>query len=129
MQQFALDFTQKVPPAAQARIADGMKAADEHANEQWRHVFDGCVLAAARRLQELTGEDVQDEVDKLPHPPETHNLSAIGPALKRAVKMGIIGYTGQMRRSLRPEKHGRHQHVWASKYFQEVTPKERNDEV
>jgi hypothetical protein len=124
-QQFALDFTQKLPPATQARIAEGMQAADEHADERWRHIFDACVVAAARRLKELTGEDVQDELDKLPNPPETHNLSAIGPALKRAVKMGVIGYTGQMRRSLRPEKHGRHQHVWASKYYEGATAQER----
>ncbi len=46
--QFALDFTQKLAPAAQERIADGMRQADENADCRWRHIFDGCVLAAAR---------------------------------------------------------------------------------
>jgi hypothetical protein len=47
--QFALDFAQKLAPATQARIHDGMKQADENAETRWKHIFDGCVLAAARK--------------------------------------------------------------------------------
>lgn len=118
MQQFHLDFEARVPPAVQARIHDGMKAADDHADEKWKHIFDACVLAVARRQPELTAADVREEFEKLNHPPDTHNLSAIGPALKRAQRMGIIKGTLAMRMSNVESTHGRKLTVWESKYYE-----------
>jgi hypothetical protein len=114
--QPTLDFTQKLPPAVQERIAEGMQQADENANARWKHVWDGCVLAAARRLHELTSDDVLEEFEKLNHPPGTHNMSAIGPAMKRAWKMGILSPTDRVVRSLRKEKQGNRHNIWISKY-------------
>ena len=116
-QQFALDFTQTLPAPAQARIADGMQAADEHANQRWPHNFDGCVLAAARRQREITSDDVLTEIESLPNPPETHNLAAIGPAMIRAAANGILTRTDRVRRSQRPEKHGNRQNIWISAVY------------
>ncbi len=99
MTQFALDFSGKMPPAAQERIHDGMKRADENADPKWRHIFDACVLAAARKKQEITSDDVLAEIESLPDPPKTHNLAAIGPAMKRAAQMGIIARTERFCRS------------------------------
>jgi len=113
--QFALDFTQKLPAPTQERIADGMRQADENADSRWRHIFDGCVLAAARKKPEITSDDVLAEIEALPDPPNTHNLAAIGPAMKRAAEMGLLAYTDRVKRSERPEKHGNRQNIWISK--------------
>jgi hypothetical protein len=116
-QQFALDFTQTIPPATQERIAAGMRQADEHADPRWRHIFDACVLAAARKRPEITSDDVLAEIEALPNPPSTHNLAAIGPAMKRAAQMGLLIYSDRVKRSERPEKHGNRQNVWVSKQW------------
>ena len=110
--QFALDFTEKVPAPAQERIAAGMKQADENADGRWRHIFDACVLAAAKKKPEITSDDVLAEIEALDQAPGTHNLAAIGPAMKRAAKMGVLAYTDRVKRSERPEKHGNRQNVW-----------------
>lgn len=116
---YILDFEQKLPPSAQ----DGMAQADVNADPVWKHIFDGCVLAAARRLEELTSDDVLDEIKKLPHPPNTHNLCAIGPAMKRAFEMRVIAPTERVVRSTRPEKKGNLHRVWKSNQY--VPPKEQ----
>lgn len=115
--QFALDFSSKRPPLVQEKIAEGMKQADDNANSQWRHIFDGCVLAAARKKEFITSDDVLTELEALPDPPETYNQSAIGPAMQRAQKMGLLEYTNEVRRSERPTKHGNRQNLWKSKVF------------
>lgn len=115
--QYSLDWSQKLPPAAQAAKADGMQAADDHANPKWRHFFDGCVLAAARKKLEITSDDVLAEIEALPNKPDTHNLAAIGPAMSRAAKMGILKGTNRVKRSERPEKHGNRQNIWESKVY------------
>jgi len=63
--QFKLDWSAKLPAAAQAEIADGMRRADEHANLRWRHVFDACVVAAARKHPEITSDDVLCEIEEI----------------------------------------------------------------
>lgn len=115
--QYSLDFSQRRPAEVQARIADGMQAADDHANEKWKHYFDGCVLAAARKKSEITSDDVLAEIEALPNKPDTHNLAAIGPAMSRAAKMGILKGTNRVKRSERPEKHGNRQNIWESKVY------------
>ncbi len=113
-QQFDFDFSGRLPVSAQI----GMKQADDNANEKWRHIFDACVLAAAKKKPFITSDDVLTEIEALPNPPATHNLSAIGPAMQRGGKMGILRATGRHERSQREEKHGNLQQVWESLYFQ-----------
>lgn len=115
--QFSLDFTQRVPPEAQERIADGMRRADENADPQWKHIFDGCVLSAATKKPEITSDDVLAEIEALPNAPTTHNLAAIGPAMKRAAKMGVLTRTDRFKRSERPEKNGNLHAIWISNYY------------
>lgn len=117
MSQFSLDFTSKLPPSVQIRIQEGMKQANDNADPKWRHIFDCCVLAAARKKPEITSDDVLAEIEALPDPPDTHSLVAIGPAMQRAAKMGVLGYTDRVKRSERPEKHGNRQNVWKSNYY------------
>jgi hypothetical protein len=114
--QMALDFTGKWSPAMQAATAAGMQQADEHADPEWRHLFDACLVAVARRMAEFTSDDVLNEMDRLARRPQTHNLSAIGPAMKRARALGVMEATDRVRRSQRPEKHGNRQNVWRSRY-------------
>lgn len=114
--QFALDFSGKRPPEVQERIEAGMAQADANADPQWRHIFDGCVLAAARKKPEITSDDVLSEIESLPAP-HTHNLAAIGPAMLRAQKAGIIRPTDRVVRSKRIEKNGNLHRCWTSLYF------------
>jgi hypothetical protein len=117
--QPAFDFTEKqsLPPAVQERIAEGMQQADENADGRWKHIWDGCVLAVARCMAELTADDVRREFEKLYKPPHTHNLAAIGPAMRRACKMGILSRTDRVIRSHIPGEHGNRHNIWISNYF------------
>lgn len=111
--QFALDFSQRLPVSAQI----GMEQADRNAKPDWKHWFDGCVLAAAKKKPFITSDDVLEEIEALPNAPETHNLSAIGPAMIRAGKMGILEHTERVERSKRPGKNGNLHTVWKSTVF------------
>jgi hypothetical protein len=116
--QFDLNFSGRLPISAQL----GMQQADDHANVRWRRIIDDCILAVARRLPELTVDDVLEEYEKLPADvrPSTHALDALGPAMIRAGRAGILKSTGRVTRSKRPTKHGNRHSVWASKYFVEA---------
>lgn len=109
--QFALDFSGRLPISAQ----EGMQRADDNADEKWKHMWDAIVVAVARRMPELTSDDVLAEYETLNHPPGTHNLAAIGPAMQRAAKMQVIRGTERLVRSKRPEKNGNMHRVWESK--------------
>ena len=114
--QFDLNFSGRLPASAQL----GMQQADRNAAPEWKHVYDACVLAAARKKAEITSDDVLAELEALPNPPRTHNQSAIGPAMVRANRMKILEPTEQFVRSERPEKRGNLHRVWRSKQFVEA---------
>lgn len=120
---YELDFTEKRPPAVQDAIADGMGRADQNADGRWKHIFDACVLASARKKPEITSDDVLAEIEALPDSPSTHNLSAIGPAMKRAADMGVISPTEKVVRSERPEKRGNYHKAWRSNYYHDANPR------
>jgi hypothetical protein len=73
--------------------------------------------AAAKKKAEIVSDDVLAELELLPDPPDTHNLAAIGPAMQRAVKMGILRPTDRVKRSERVEKHGNRQNVYVSRVY------------
>lgn len=108
--QYSLDWDAKLPSAAQK----GMARCDENAAIDWKHWFDGCVLAAARKKGFITSDDVLVEMESLPDPPSTHNLAAIGPAMVRASKMGLLRATDRYERSAVGQKHGNNHRVWES---------------
>lgn len=116
--QSQFDFSPKpLPPAVQEKISQGMQQADENADSRWKHMWDACVVAAARRLPELTSDDVLAEYETLKYQPGTHNLSAIGPAMKRAWKMGILNPTEKTVRSKVLHKNGNLHVVWQSQVY------------
>jgi len=113
LRNYELDFDGKHSPQTQAAIA----RCDANADPQWKHFWDGCVLAAARKQSEITSDDVLAEFETLPRPPGTHNLAAIGPAMKRAARMGVLRATDRTVRSRRPEKQGNLHVVWESRVY------------
>lgn len=115
--QFQFDWTQKMPPAVQERIADGMAQSDENANHFWKRMIDAAIVAVARRLPEFTVDEVLDEMEKIPNCPETHALHALGSAMSRARKDKIVTATNRVVRSKREIKHGNRHSVWISNYF------------
>lgn len=112
-QQFSIDFSGRLPVSAQI----AMQKCDDSASEKWKHMWDAIVVAVARRLPELTSDDVLAEYETLKHPPGTHNLAAIGPAMNRAAKLGVIRGTDRTVRSKRPEKNGNLHRIWKSKVY------------
>jgi hypothetical protein len=97
-----------------------MERVDANADEDWKDTFDRCLVTVARRQRELTSDDVLAEMERLPDAPETHNLSAIGPAMKRAASDGILTSTNRVMRSVRSVKHGIRHTVWASNIYREA---------
>lgn len=124
-QQFAIDFTQKRPPSVQQAIAEGMSAADEHADPFWKAVFDACIQNAAMKHPELTVDDVLDELEVINEERKkrelplvtTHHMCAIGPAMTRACRGGLITPTNQTKRSEKIKKHGNRHVIWLSNHF------------
>ena len=117
MQQ-SFDFTGKLPASAQGTIKDAIQRADDHADGDWKAVFDQCIIAAARKKPEITSDDVLAEWEAIPNRPQTHNLAAIGPAMKRAAKDGVITSTNRVVRSTRDVKHGIRHTIWHSNIYQ-----------
>jgi len=112
--QFDLNFSGRLTATAQ----EGMAQADANASPLWKRWFDDCVMAAAKKKAEITSDDVLSELEALPNPPSTHNLGAIGSAMVRAAKDGLLERTERLKRSQRPEKNGNLQRVWRSVIFQ-----------
>jgi hypothetical protein len=119
--QFELDWNSKLPPSAQ----EGMAQALDHADKFWLKVLDGCILAVARKLPELSVDNVLDELEEVNKAREsagkpiveTHHLCAIGPAMRRAQKDGIIVGTGRVVRSKKAHKNGNIHSLWASNFY------------
>jgi hypothetical protein len=110
--QFDLDFSGRLPVSAQI----GMKQCDDSADEKWKRVVDGCIQQVARTHAEFTVDDVLEALEALPHPPETHNLAALGPRMKEVAKsLHYMEATEKVKRSKRPEKNGNLHRVWRSK--------------
>lgn len=110
-----LDFSAKRPPEVQEAIAEGMKAADDHADARWKRWVDGCIQQVARTHQEFTVDDVIFALEALPNPPSTHHLAALGPRMKEVSKtLRYMAPTEGFKRSIRPVTHGNLHRVWRS---------------
>lgn len=112
--QFQLDFDRKLPVSAQI----GMETADENASQIWKRWIDGVIQSVARKQEEFTVDEIYTELEALPNPPSTHNLSAIGPRMKKvAAELGYMTATEKVLRSKRPGKNGNLSRVWRSNLF------------
>jgi membrane protein involved in colicin uptake len=117
MEQQNFDSTRKLPDSVQHAIADAMERVDEHADVDWKVVIDRCIIEAARKKAEITSDDVLAEWEAVPNRPQTHNLAAIGPAMKRAAKDGVLTSTNRVVRSAREVKHGIRHTIWISNIY------------
>lgn len=116
--QSSLDFTQRLPPSVQEKIAEGMERCDFNANETWKRWVDGCIQRVASEKQEFTVDDVLAALDALPNPPTTRNLAALGPRMKRVSKeLKYMTATDRVQRSRRPLSHGNLLRVWESRIW------------
>lgn len=116
--QPSFDWTQKLPPDVQEKIADGIQRADEHAKVEWKRVTDGAILAVARRMPEFTVDDILAELDAVPCSFTTHNLAALGPRMKEVAKvLKYMTATDRVQRSKRLGKNGNLHRVWKSNLF------------
>jgi L-serine deaminase len=94
-----------------------MQRVDANADEDWKAMFERCLVEVARKQPELTSDDVLAKVEALPDAPTTHNLSAIGPVMRRAASDGILSSTNRVTRSARAVKHGIRHTVWHSNLY------------
>lgn len=103
--QYELNFS-----AAWQAGMDGLEQAESAAADDERELMYRAVLAAARKHQLFTADDVWQEMDRA----AVLHASAMGGALKRAKAAGCIGWTGDFRRSSRVPTHTRPLPVWRS---------------
>lgn len=78
-------------------VREGIKASEEHANEEWKEEAFDAIQSVARANPDLTTDDVWAVLGKTTD--GTHNLSALGPIMIRAKKAGIIARTDLFRTS------------------------------
>lgn len=78
-------------------VEDGIQRADEHANDEWKEAAMDAVRRAAMHNPEITTDEVWSVLGK--DTELTHNLSAMGPVMRRAAKEGIIEGTDSFRAS------------------------------
>ena len=112
--QFELDWDAKLPPSAQAGMAD----ADAHADLRWKRYVDGCIQLVARQKEEFTVDDVILALEALPERPSTHNLGALGPRMREVSKtLRYMEPTDRVQRSKRQITHGNLHRIWRSKLY------------
>lgn len=112
-EQFSFDFRKRLGPEAY----EGIDRADKHAKEVWKKCFDDCLAVVAKRQAQLTSDDVLAEMQKIPNPPTTHTLSAIGPRMLHAARIGVLLNTNHNLRSQIPVKHGIRHTIWESAIY------------
>ncbi len=114
-QQFALDFSRRLPVSAQI----GMKQADDAADDRWKREADAAIREVALTHQYFTADQVVAELDRNQFHWTTHNQSALGPRLKEVSKTLMwMEATNGFKRSERPQSHGNLLRVWRSLIYQ-----------
>lgn len=100
-------------------LIEAKKAAEEgirrvaSTHEEWLEEVQGTILACAQKNRRFTSDLVWMELTTDPH-----NKSAMGPALRRAVKAGVIENSGEFERSIRVSAHRKPIQVWRSLVFE-----------
>ncbi len=100
---------------AKAQRDDGIRRAADHAADTWRWHAEQAVLRAARKLPELTVDDVQLE---MPIEITTHEGRAMGGVMLAAVKQGVLEKTDRYRPSAQPRCHSNPRRIWLSRVWE-----------
>ncbi len=109
---------------------EGMALVLENVGQEWRDRIAFLIDGLARRLPELTADDVRAEADRVGmDPPHHHN--AWGAVMLSAAKRGSIQRTTSPRASVRVEAHRHSNPVWRSLLYEPAatTPLYEQSEV
>lgn len=93
---------------------------EKNANADWKEYAFARVRMVAERLEELTSDDIEDELCSflVPFRPVTHEKRALGPVMIRAAKAGLIFATDRVKPSRRSKLHNSPRRIWRSRIFQ-----------
>lgn len=105
-------------PSEQPKVSffreEAIQRADDHVLENWKAHADAVIEATARRYREFTSEQVWDMGLRKPNTGSSDG-DALGPAMRRAVKAGIIANTGRLEQATnRPQRHNNPKRIWLS---------------
>jgi len=97
------------------RRAEEGQARSELGRAELGELYDGAIARVARALHELSVDDVWGELGEVPE--LAGAASAMGPAMKRARRAGLIELTGAFVESRRPSNHAKAIRVYRSLVF------------
>lgn len=113
MNQAALNFD-ALPESAR----EGMARCDAHACVLWKRECDAAIREVALTHEFFTVDDVLAELERNAQHYKTHNLAALGPRMiEVANSLKWMQRTGELKRSLRPEKNGNLHRIWRSTIY------------
>jgi hypothetical protein len=99
--------------------SEAIQRSESNANPDFMTFALESVRVAATLKKEITIDDVREVNESYPNAPKTHNNSAFGPVILRAVEKGIITRKeGAAVKSRRPSSHGRLLRVFTSNIYQ-----------
>ncbi len=98
-----------------AAKAEAMQRVDANADGNWRATTDSVIRMCAGRYPEFTTDNVHAAL--VLTGAKTHEMRALGPAMSRAARRGIIEATDRYEQSLRRECHGRPVRLWRSRIY------------
>lgn len=85
---------------------DGIRRADDHANDEWRACAENALSWCIASLPAFTADHVWARMRQMGAPPiATHNPSALGPVFMRAARDGRIEKTGRYPLTVNPTRH------------------------
>lgn len=109
-------------PARQVEVEyvreEAIQRADEHVEGDWKAHAHEMITLAARRFPEFTSEQVWEVGLRRPEEGSSDG-DALGPALRRAAREGIIVNTGRLEQATnRPQRHNNPKRVWRSLIYE-----------
>lgn len=84
---------------------DGIRRAEEHADEEWKRRAFQAVDIASRLNVEFTADEVWELLEAAFPDAGTHEPAALGPVFQRAAREGLIVKAGTVRLSRLPRRH------------------------
>lgn len=102
------------PATGEALRDKGMQESDDHASLRWRELADQAIVLVSGILPEFTTDDVWAALEQSGRDAiETErNPSAMGAAMARMARAGMIIRTGTTKPSARPSRHVAEMRVW-----------------
>lgn len=100
---------------------EAIARADSNANREWKTEVLDLLFEVCKTHEFLTIDDLRERILRAikedPDFPTTHNLSALGPIMRRGAKMGWMEGTEASQPSRVVTTHSRPQRVWKSKLY------------